>query len=647
MERIPTLATSDLLSLLDKSLPFLMVEELRSVPIAILSKLDTIPSHHIPVLSTNPKLLELLPIKVKRQVWTLTPKTWSIATRPCILTYITNPTRQELLYQYFWDDCGLHGGPDTWTWKNGHSNAIVNMFLHKSNAYSPSIQRAADSALQQLVKMVGKNVSLYDHLLRDIRVMFVKSGSLALCALRLDLLLSFHDAGIQEICSHDKCYELALCLNNACTQNQLDVSIAKEMHRILSRFDDGNSILGDVSMIFSHPCIRNLVLQQCMHGLQEVLEQEQLPKEHATLPLLVQILRIGAGAMQTLSTKVFIKPFECTLTITALLPLISNMMLLTLCEEKEEFDPLLTELCGLHNSKAVDYIACSPVETQHVFPTPAGAENIQNRRTFLPLHWSWFNLPPQMNQTSSSLSQLHHELHDSKDDITKSVHRELLSYYFVWRFKCNDKDRVQQLLPFFTQLLEPANANSSLNSSSTAQSQAKSEHTQAETVLMPGVRCLLPALAQQLQFQIFNSAKTGSSTLDAQLCQQIIKQIFLAKASSSWFSFVLLLRSACQFSKMHQRFINVDAKEVRDIYEKLASNSSQDVPSSNVNFGSIRDASVKADASANSASGALIATSSTISTAAAQISIGGLSVSEIAREYWTAFNDLQNANNVT
>ena len=62
-----------LLSLLDASFRYVAIEELRAIPLAVLERLNPVPSSYLKNISADIELFRRLPVEVQRQCWELRP----------------------------------------------------------------------------------------------------------------------------------------------------------------------------------------------------------------------------------------------------------------------------------------------------------------------------------------------------------------------------------------------------------------------------------------------------------------------------------------------------------------------------------------------------------------------------------------------
>ena len=65
-------------------------------------------------------------------------------------------------------------------------------------AQSPKTRRQ-EPVVQQLTKMVGKNVKLYDMVLQFLRTLFLRTRNVHYCTLRAEMLMTLHDLEVVSV----------------------------------------------------------------------------------------------------------------------------------------------------------------------------------------------------------------------------------------------------------------------------------------------------------------------------------------------------------------------------------------------------------------------------------------------------------------
>ena len=132
----------------------------------------------------------------------------------------------------------------------------TSLFSHESlseNFFSPSpkVRRQGD-AIQQLTKMVGKSIKLYDMVLQFLRTLFLRTRNVHYCTLRAEILMTLHDNDVHEICTVDPCHKFTWCLDACIRERFVDSKRARELQGFLDGVRRGQEqVLGFVSLFDS------------------------------------------------------------------------------------------------------------------------------------------------------------------------------------------------------------------------------------------------------------------------------------------------------------------------------------------------------------------------------------------------------------
>jgi len=96
----------------------------------------------------------------------------------------------------------------------------------------PKTRRQAD-VVQELTRMIGRNIRLYDMVLQFLRTLFMRTRNVHYCTLRAELLMAVHDTDIQEITSADPCHKFTWCLDACIRDRLIDSKRMRELHGFL------------------------------------------------------------------------------------------------------------------------------------------------------------------------------------------------------------------------------------------------------------------------------------------------------------------------------------------------------------------------------------------------------------------------------
>lgn len=117
---------------------------------------------------------------------------------------------------------------------------------HSQNFFSPLPKtRRGEEVVLQLVKMIGKNLKLYDLVLQFLRTLFLRTRNVHYCTLRAEILMSLHDSEIHDICQFDPCHKFTWCLDACIRERFIDNKRAKELQGFLDGIRRGQEqVLG-------------------------------------------------------------------------------------------------------------------------------------------------------------------------------------------------------------------------------------------------------------------------------------------------------------------------------------------------------------------------------------------------------------------
>ena len=260
LSSIPSLPGERLLSLLEETFPYIIIPDLRAIPLAVLDKLRPVPSTFLKQLAADREIFWELPIGVQRQAWELDKKLLRTHALSLVsaYTYETATWVQALNMDEAteppFEDTTAAGGTvgkkgtgnlneeemdidDGTVLKTGAGGtglgkgaAAGSTGIHKLPQLARRNLRNGSAALRQLVAMVGSSPSVYRGIVdlctarfREAETQSVGMKDAALCALRSQLLMAMHDAGETSITSGDSCHKLAWTLD-ACVKDKMFTS---------------------------------------------------------------------------------------------------------------------------------------------------------------------------------------------------------------------------------------------------------------------------------------------------------------------------------------------------------------------------------------------------------------------------------------
>ena len=223
LTRISELAVSEdrnrfrtLGELLERSLPAIKVPELQPVVLALMKHIPNLKADHLKILLENSNLYNAADISVKQQIWQGNQPKFGDEISSLLSQYVD--VQEDILY------------------KAGSEKDFF-MLL-------PKVRRQ-HNVLLDIVKMIGKNIRLYDMVLQFLRTLFLRTRNVHYCTLRAELLMAFHDMKITDIFQEDPCYKFTWCLDACIQECFVDSKRAKELVSFLDSVRKGREeILG-------------------------------------------------------------------------------------------------------------------------------------------------------------------------------------------------------------------------------------------------------------------------------------------------------------------------------------------------------------------------------------------------------------------
>lgn len=238
---------------------------------ALMQISKSIPPAFLKTIAANTQLYKDCPIEIKRQIWQLDET---------LFRYVHHTTKPLLHYINTSDTQGpsvstaepVHGHAWQWPCKPtkrtldaSFSSPTKTVLTHAHNSElainQPLNRRESNPILQELVRLVGKSLPLYNLMLHFFRTLFANTNNTHFCSLRADLLMALHDSGVSEVRwsrSHmtimpwlwvtslqiyesDPCHNFAWCLDACIKDNNVEIRRIREMQAYFDLIPSGNS----------------------------------------------------------------------------------------------------------------------------------------------------------------------------------------------------------------------------------------------------------------------------------------------------------------------------------------------------------------------------------------------------------------------
>jgi len=263
LARIPTLPPDKQLALLNKCFRYISIPELRDIPLAIFCELPRIPSSYLLTLAQSQELFAHLPIRVKRQVWSLE------ANNNLFTAHITSLAALYASQSRVRCVCsGLSAPPG-----------------------NPRRVRSENKALQEFAATIGDSHLLFGRVLQILRSLYQDSQACdaSLCSLRLHLPLALLESGFKMVSEHDPAFKLITTLSNGMREKEKDVvACLNQAEAAIEASLQGHPI--DLCLILRSPEVSAFLSQITLSACRRVAEAEGIPKEDRALKAASRLL---------------------------------------------------------------------------------------------------------------------------------------------------------------------------------------------------------------------------------------------------------------------------------------------------------------------------------------------------------------------
>lgn len=222
--KVGSLENKGLTKLLDRCFRYIGAEqELQAVCLRIMEKLPSVESKYLSHIAENHELYTACPLEVKRQIWQGNQGLFGEAVSPLLDQYVAE--KEAILNFASSREAGTR-----------HEVKLTS-FL----SLLPKTRRQS-AIVQDLVGVVGTSQTLYTTLLQFLRTLYLRTQISHYCTLRADVLMKLHDAE-SPICSSDRCYKFAWCLDACVRVGHVDDKKGRELYSFLEGIVGGDEIL--------------------------------------------------------------------------------------------------------------------------------------------------------------------------------------------------------------------------------------------------------------------------------------------------------------------------------------------------------------------------------------------------------------------
>eukprot|EP01137_Pigoraptor_chileana_P007890 Opistho-2@3627 len=296
IKRVESTGHARLRELLDATFPYVQHGELRPIVFSIMRRLPSAPVGMLEHLASRRDFWADSPIEVRRQIWELKPSLFHDEVFSILNAYANDPSIVRM------------------------GNEMTGLIV------TPPKQRRESAHVQRLVTAIGKSFKLYNITLNVLRSIFARKGVSAYCSLRSELLMAFHDAGVQEIYSFDPCHAFTWCLDACVRDRTFDWRQLQKMEQILREYTEDNPIVGDLAMIICDPFVTNSLTMALFDALQVCVKKERMPAEDNRIMHMILLLSIGETAQAMLRDKQYALPSVSDNFVHHFLPALASML---------------------------------------------------------------------------------------------------------------------------------------------------------------------------------------------------------------------------------------------------------------------------------------------------------------------------------
>ncbi|CAG0880377.1 unnamed protein product, partial [Cyprideis torosa] len=321
--------------ILSKSFPVVKIPALRPVVMAALKNITKVDSKYLVKLMADTELYRDCDIEVKRQIWMANNTLFGEEVTPILNAYAQEKEESMLKIEN------------------------VETFF----GAAPKVRRQG-KIVQDLVRMIGRSVVLYDMVLQFIRTLLLRKSSVHFCTLRAELLMALHDAEVQEITTVDPCHKFTWCLDACIREKNVDSKKSRELQSFLDGMHGASThkeVLGDIAMVLCDPHSRHFLCASILRILNSCILHEQLPRENNTLVLLLRLLSLGLKAIPMIQSQVFVESKISPTILTSFMPSLIHMM-------------VDDQVRSIHNKLPLDERQSAIMLIEHSGPAPDGYE---------------------------------------------------------------------------------------------------------------------------------------------------------------------------------------------------------------------------------------------------------------------------------
>ncbi|ORE04595.1 hypothetical protein BCV72DRAFT_12606 [Rhizopus microsporus var. microsporus] len=227
----PSFQLENFYDLFKKTFPYIHIPLMQPIPMALLKKFERhVEEDVIAKLKSDMNIFANCPLNIKQRVW----KQDEAFFHQSMLPFLNNYHHDEALQKL-----------------------TVNL---KPDSYQEVIeQRRTHPIVQKFMEVIDGDPDIYRMFIKMIRIVFETTPYPTLCSLRIDILMNYHDLGVEKIYDMDRCHQLIWSLDTCVRNQNLDESIIEKIKECFDDVRNGTPLYADFAMVLMDPMISNFL----------------------------------------------------------------------------------------------------------------------------------------------------------------------------------------------------------------------------------------------------------------------------------------------------------------------------------------------------------------------------------------------------
>eukprot|EP00049_Salpingoeca_infusionum_P011020 m.190309 g.190309 ORF g.190309 m.190309 type:complete len:651 (-) comp14814_c0_seq1:111-2063(-) len=283
--RLPTLPKDKLTPLLIQTFPYIQLEELCDIPLAILNRHPAIPQKILKHLKDQDAVLAKCSLDVKQQVWQYSPTLFEQRLEVEADAYATQ-CRQ------MWCDKDY----------SGHGSMVPEGAEVSCTSSSPT-----GAIHERIMRLCGGKPPLQAVAIKVVTSQYIKDGQMSrgTQVLQLHLAISAQSGPGQR---RTPAHVAASCFERLLANPKSTVEIEKELFQTIMALPANSALLGQVGLMVRCPQVTNALCKVAFRYLDTLAKAHHLPRRHLNLSGITQVLGTGFQVREMLQRNEFRYP---------------------------------------------------------------------------------------------------------------------------------------------------------------------------------------------------------------------------------------------------------------------------------------------------------------------------------------------------